>query len=240
MSVSIVQRNSADIASGAGPFTISFGSNTVPGNTIFVIARSGGTGSMTATDDKAGGSNTYNTDVSLLHSGLGTGWIITAPNAGSAKVITLTLSVATTIRVIIYEVSGLTATPIDQVSSLYTAAGAATVNSGSTPTTTQASEWLLGVCCGNAPETGITAGTSQSYVLEDQIPVNPNARVSTEDVTVSATGAFLADFGVTTGTDHIILLATYKIAAVAPSTAFEDDSFSVTIGAVPPSTVSIW
>jgi hypothetical protein len=221
MSVSIVQRNSSDIASGAGPFTISFGANTTPGNLILVAARVGGTSTLSVTDDKSGGSNTYNTDASLLHTGLGTAYIFSAPNAGAAKVITLTLSAATTVRVAIYEVSGLaTATPLDKTSSLYTATGSTSVNSGNTPTTTQASEWLFGVCAGNAAET-TTAGVSQSYTIEDEVPAAPNARLSTEDVSVNATGIFQADFGVTTGTDHICLIATYKLASVA--TVFHPD-----------------
>lgn len=226
MSVSIVQRNSADIASAAGPFTISFPANTAPGNLILVAARVGGTSTLSVTDDKAGGSNAYNNDISLLHSGLGTAYIFSAPNAGAAKVITLTISAATTLRVAIYEISGLaTASPLDKTSSLYTATGSASVNSGSTVATTQASEWLFGICAANANET-VTAGTSQSYVIEDGVPVAPNSRLTTEDVSVSATGTYQADFGVTTTTDHICLIATYKIAAVA-NLADDDSGFQV-------------
>lgn len=220
--VTLVQHptNGCDIASTSSG-TCSFSVNTTAGNIIIVALRVGGTATAAVTDDKSGGSNTYNSDVSLNHASFGTGYIFSAPNAGAAKVITITLTGGpTTIRAAIYEYSGIaTTTPLDQTSSLYTAAGPAAIDSGTTATTTQASELLFGAEVNNTVEgaSSPTAGTSQSFVLEDKVPADPSARLATEDVIVSVTGTYRADWhSIVTGTDHIALIATYKASGGSP------------------------
>lgn len=217
--VTLVQHlvSGCDIAS-ANSGTCSFSVNTTAGNIIIVALRVGGTATAAVTDDKSGGSNTYNSDASNAHSGLGTAYIFSAPNAGTAKVITITLTGGpTTIRAAIYEYSGIaTTTPLDKTSGLFTSSGPAAIDSGTTATTTQANELLFGVEINNTVEgaSSPTAGTSQSFVLEDKVPADPSARLATEDVVVSATGAYRADWhSIATGTDHIALIATYKAAA---------------------------
>lgn len=247
MPPTIVQRNSADVASGAGPFTLSFSGATTIGNTIIVIARLGGTSTAAITD----GSNTYNagpgaqgSDVSLAHASFGTGYIFSAKNAASVTTITITLTGgATTVRWIIYEVNGLdTTAPLDKTSSLYTAAGSTSVNSGNTATTTTANEYLLGALfCNTVSDTSVTVGITQAYAIENSVPtpISSGTRLVTEDVNVSSTGAFQADFRtVDAGTDHIVLIATYK-AALAGTPVFEDDSYALISGA-PDSNVTVW
>lgn len=238
MAITLVQRNSADVASTSST-TLSFPGATTAGNIIIVAARIGGTSTAAITD----GTNTYNADVSLNHAAFGTTYIFSAPNASSVTTLTCTLTGgAATIRWIIYEYSGVSASsPLDKTSSLYTASGSVSCNSGNTATTTQASELLFGVLAGNGAEgTGApTAGSTQSYVLEDRIPVSPNARLSAEDVVVSSTGAFQADFAsLNNSFDHIALIATYKAAGATP--AFEDDTY-VPLRLIPnEQIVSIW
>lgn len=210
----LVQHTSSDATGTTG--TVTFSSTTTAGNIILVTARSGGTATTTMADDKAGGSNTYNTDVTLSHASFGAGYIFSAPNAGAAKVLTWTNSVSASIRIAIFEYSGIaTSSPLDKTSSLYTSGSPTSADSGSTATTTQAAELLVGVLCLNAANCGTTtAGTSQSYAIEERVPADPNARLVSEDVVVAATGTYKADFtwANASSADAICLIATYKAA----------------------------
>jgi hypothetical protein len=211
--ITLVQHKGADVASTTST-TLSFTSATTGGNKIIVALRIGGTSTAAITD----GTNTYNNDVSLAHTGLGTAYIFSVDNASSVTTLTCTLTGgAATIRWAIYEYSGIaTSGSLDKTSSLYTAATSSSVNSGNTATTAQASELLFGALATNATNETTHAGTTQSYVLEDTVPTSSTVRLATEDVVVSATGAYQADFtNVDSGTDHIALIATYKAAGAS-------------------------
>lgn len=223
--MAIYTQHATKDAASATSTTLGFGGTTGAGNLIVAAIRVGGTSTCAVTDDASGGSNNYGagpsiqgSDIGLFQTGLGTLYIFSAAQfSKAATTLTFTLTGgAATMRIAIYEYPHvLTASPLDKTSILYTASGSTSVSSGNTATTTQATAILVGALAGNGAETPV-AGTTQAYTLEDSV-----ARLFIEDVQVSATGTFTADFTSVNGSvDHIAALAVYKLAPLFNSNRF--------------------
>ena len=122
------------------------------------------------------------------------------------------------ITLVILEYSGMSTCTPDQVSDGSGGVGGTAVSSGSTPTTTQADETVVGAMTyEEAPDTTITVDSPCVSIQEneDQIPSQP---IAVCDYTVGATGAQVAAWTLGTSKKWAAVVLTLKHAAVVGGT----------------------
>lgn len=185
MSFSVVQNLPED--GGSAPFTAIYGSAQTAGNLNLVLYASDNVGSPNTPTDTAGNSYTPVTSVAAngvrMHA-----WVCPSIHSAlaGANTVTLTYTGAPSFPELwIFEISGCaTSSPVDQ-SAIATAASSATADSGNTPTTTNANDFLIGYCftLGNSSSAGST------YTIIGSIT---GFGALAEQKTVSSTGAFNA------------------------------------------------
>jgi hypothetical protein len=215
MAISLVQTKTNGSNSGGTTLALTWASNTTTGNLIIVAVSTQLATVGTPTDSQG---NTY----TLINSGQVT-WntgssdfnLYYAKNiTGGAGSVTVNMSGTTgfAVNAAAREYAGLdTTAPLDQVAKATDGGAQATsVSSGATPTTTQASELVVGAVTENGG--GVitvgagfsnlsTAGTSGTY------------KIGLEDLIVSSTGAQTATFTLTAGNSWASQAVTFKAAA---------------------------
>lgn len=206
-----VQHNSdGDGTAGASrPVTFVEADVTV-GNAIIVAAVWNSSTATASISDNQG--NTYITDLGpVTHSSFARRCQIwSALNVkGGPTTVTVTFSESVTNSVAIHEYSGLaTSAAKDQPAFADSGTTPSTsLDSGPTPTTTQAKELLFGFGCGGVDLNVSAAGTN--YTLR-QSRTNPAPGLGTEDLVVSATGTYRAIFTIDVSTNWICAIVTYK------------------------------
>lgn len=210
-----VQSKSAFNATASTSCVFTYTNAVVAGNTLQVGAM---WNSSTATASiSSSPANTWSTDIGPITHGTAARRVQVwhADNVASGSTaITVTFSASVTNACAGHESSGLaTSASFDQSSS-----GTGTdnsPNSGATPTTTVANEYLFGFAAGGTDSAPWTAGTN--YTLRES-STNPNPGYASEDQIVSATGAYTATFTSSGagGTSWIAIITTYKAASGAP------------------------
>jgi hypothetical protein len=194
-------------AGAVGSSTLAFPSNVTSGSLLVVyITINAATGTLSASDNVNGN---YNVDVTAQGQN-NTGAICTFPGAaGGATTVTFSQSgAAGGLTCVIEEWSGIVpSTALDQIASVaYTSTS--TPSSGSTPTTTQAYELLLGAVVMNIAQT-VTPGTGWSLG-------RIQGRIAVENQVVIATGAYAATFTLGASATGDCLISTYKCAGLPP------------------------
>ena len=172
--------------------------------------------------------NTYSPVIPLTSSaGISNGALyaaaITIP--GATQVTVQVSSIVTDLQVICDEYSGLALSGlVDQVATgTGTSSAGGAVSTGSTPTTTQATDLLYAYC---AFATNSITGQGSGYTLRSNLGTdNFNA---SEDQNVTSIGSYSASFAANNGSDFVVLLAALKAAS----------STTVTGGMVNPSVAS--
>lgn len=228
MAIAFAQ-NLGDLNTASGTsLSGTFGSSTVSGNLILAAARVGVQGrTQTFSDNK---SNTWASNPIELDHGVGNHLVVGYAlniTGGASHQITLSISgAAASIRMVIWEESGIaTASALDKTST-GTSAVEATVDSGATAATTQADEWLF--CAGSWDGSGTpTADAAYGHLIG--APSGTSKKMAAEDRIVSATGTYNGTFTVTAGFGQWgCAIVTFKAAAsghtLAVGIATETDS----------------
>ncbi len=205
---------------GFGPSSVDIPitADVTAGNSVIVTFLWGGlsSGETTSCTDSQG--NSYSVDVNEYYSGAGLYTIVCSAHnvsaIGTSDTITLTFSSGTYgVSATVHEFSGLAAVAtLDQVAS--NNGSSATPSSGSTATTTQAEELLVGAIGVSGPPTdsftpgsGYTALSSVGFTGVWNGTIRPEYRI------VSATGSYQADGTLGTSSGWAAGIATYKAAA---------------------------
>lgn len=214
MAISLVQSVSSVPAAGTSNVLGTLGSNTTAGNLIIAAFAVRSTGTVTDVTDSQG--NTYNRVFQQLYASFYGIDLWYAKNiVGGSAIVTGTISgTSFQIPMMCREYSGLDTTAPFDVSSVGTGSGG-TLNSGTTATTSQASELVIGVG-GNNSGRVMTAGSG--YGNLGSALVGGNWEVYLEDKTVSSVGEQNAIFTMTSG-NWACGVATFKEASAAPSPA---------------------
>lgn len=216
--ITLVQHTNKD-AAAATSTTLAFASATTAGNCIIVTARVGGNTTFSVTDDHAGGSNTYTTAVSLNNGTVGTTYIIRSCGAGSAQTLTFQPGTSQTMRIAIYEYSGVASSSELDVTNNGTGTGtSATAGTGITPIANN--ELIIGVVAVDNTGT-FTAGSN--FTQEDAVPAAPNTKQATQDwVQTSGPTATTAPQTISQSVNWTDLVAAFKPSAAggAPANQF--------------------
>jgi len=185
--ISLVQHAGKDAGTTTSA-TLAFPSANTAGNWLAVAIRAGNTSqTFTVTDTRA---NTYRRAVQLNDTGdQTTVAIFYAENiAGGANTVTVSDSLTGgTMRFAIFEYAGVAAT--NSLDGVAAAQGSGTVPNSGTATTTMNGELVVGMIS-TANPTIFTAGNS--FVLEEQVPASPNAKLIVEDRILATAGSVAA------------------------------------------------
>ena len=185
--IKLVQHTSLD-AGTSGSSALVFPLNNTPGNWIAVCIRAGAINETFTVSDS--NHNTYHKAIQFSETLDGnTIGIFYAENiASGANTVTVSDTVADTLRFAILEYSGVaTSGSLDVVA--VTQGNSATPNSGVTATTTANGDLLLGAIITGNPTT-FTAGIG--YTIEESVPAQPGAKLMVEDQIQATTGAAAA------------------------------------------------
>jgi hypothetical protein len=192
--------------------------SSTAGNGLVVFVQDNGTATISSvTDNAAGGSSTYtsifngacNTSGSSYNCGL-----FIACNVKAATTITANFSVADAGAIIVSEYTGqLTASCVDQTSVSATGSSAS-FTSGTTGTTTQADELVIGAFLWDL--TATLSATSGSYnKVKDQQCTTCGSSIGLMDRIVSSTGTYSATATASVSSTYFGRTATIKAAAAA-------------------------
>lgn len=232
MAITVVQSKTIN-ATTTSPATLTFTSSVTAGNTVIVCVSNRNTADSnlfaTPTDNKG---NTYHSAGSEIANPFGDAAIAQfyAYNVSGGSSFTISdviesfcccgSPIGSTLSITAYEVSGLsTSNPLDLV---HTGNGTSTTPaSGSTGTTSQANELLVGQTATSANET-LTAGSGYSN-LSTQSSTNLSSAGETQ--IVSSTGTYAATFSQSGSHSWACAIVTYK-AALAPIASTGALSFS--------------
>jgi 5-hydroxyisourate hydrolase-like protein (transthyretin family) len=221
--IALVQHTSKD-AGVTSSTTLAFNANNIAGNWIGVIVRVGNGSqgiAITVTDSNG---NTYHQAVQMASSPIGNLAIFYAENSkAGVNTITVSDNISATLRVAIFEYSGvMKANSLDVTVS---AQGTSTAPNSGNVTTTANGDLLLGaVMTTNAAS--YTAGSS--YVIEENVPVEPGTKLLVEDELQTAAGAVAASATLAASDNWGAVLAAFKSAnglvlpisvSVSPTTA---------------------
>jgi hypothetical protein len=180
--LALVQHASKDAGTSSST-TLAFASSNAGGNWIAVAVRAGSTGeAFTVSDSRA---NTYRKAVQLNETVDGTSLAIYyAENiAGGANTVSVSDNISGTLRLAIFEYSGVaTANSLDISGSAHGSGGSP---SSGNVTTTASGDLLLGAFTTGDPET-FTAGGG--YTLKESVPAAPSTKLMVEDQVQGAAG----------------------------------------------------
>jgi hypothetical protein len=202
--IACVQSNSKDIVAQSG--TIAFPSNNTQGNLIVVIARAEGADTSTPSDSLG---NSYVSDPSIVNvvpaGGRNRLSIYYAQNiAAGANTVTLSASGANTIRVAIFEYSGLaTSNALDQAAA---ATGTSSTPASPSVATTSSPELVIGALQMNT-HLSITQGTG--YTLERCVDSCTDGSLGTEDRILSASSSIAATWTAGSSVTWSSIVATF-------------------------------
>ena len=204
-SISLVQHTGKDAGTTTSA-TLVFPSANTAGNWVAVAIRAGNTGqTLTVTDTRA---NTYRRAVQLNDTvDQTTVAIFYAENiAGGANTVTVSDSLTGgTLRFAIFEYAGVAAgNSLDGVAAVQ---GSGTAPNSGTATSTTSGELVIGVIS-TANPTIFTAGNS--FVVEEQVPASPNAKLIVEDSILATTGPVAADGSLATSDVWSASIATFR------------------------------
>jgi glucose/arabinose dehydrogenase len=163
--------------------SLAFNSNNIAGNWIAVVIRGGLTGQAFTVTDTRG--NTYRQAIQYSETVDKTtlGLYYAESIAGGANTVTVSNSVAGTLRFAILEYAGVA--PSNSLDVTSTAQGtSASPNSGSA-TTTSAGDLVIGMLSTADPRT-FTAGGG--YVMQELVPAVPNTKLAVESRILTAAG----------------------------------------------------
>jgi hypothetical protein len=188
MPSAVVQSRSAQ-GSGAS-ISLAFSSNVTAGNTAIVAIAPYSAAASSTTSSPA---NTFTSDAAVSAGNGGRVAIYSAPNVASgATTVTGNATGSNFITIAIYEVSGLITSSIkDQSAS--NSGTSASHPTGTTPTTTQANEFLFAAVQDDSAGTGPPT-VGGSWTLGQHQDNSANPVIATAYQTVSATGAYSATF----------------------------------------------
>jgi len=208
---------------GFGPSSVDIPitANVAAGNSVIVTFLWGGWSSAETTSCTDSQGNSYSVDVNEYYSGAGLYTIVCSAHnvsaLGTSDMITLTFSSGTYgVAATVHEFSGLAAVAtIDQAAS--NNGSSATPSSGSTATTTQADELLVGAIGVSGPPTdSFTPGSGYTVLSSIGFTGVWNGTIRPEYQIVSATGSYQADGTLGTSSGWAAGIATYKAAAATP------------------------
>lgn len=216
MAISLVQSISANGGGYVQNATATFGSNVTAGNLIVVLVASAQ--NITSLSDGLG--NTYtkiDADITA-DSKSGDLWYAKNITGGSCTITSTTTNYNDTC-IIAFEFSGLdTTAPLDQHTYTNESGYVTSHSSGSTSTTTQADELVIGAYNGSANDAGYAAGaTFTGLVSKDGADLYTSAGM--EYKTVSSTGTQSADMTTSQFQRGCMFVATFKAASAPPVTS---------------------
>ncbi len=211
-SIALVQSTAVE-GSAVGSVSAAFPSANSGGNLILAFVRMSSTSQTVTVSDSLG--NVFTDAISQAQASDGHQiHLFYAKNiAGGANTVTAAFSGTNNHPwLAVYEYRGLSATaPLDQVSS---AEGfGTTVNTGSTPTTTAASE-LVFAGAGFQYNYAGTSTADPNYTMQQQD--TGTSRAANENAVASSAGAYAGTFALNMGTNWSALIATFRSAG-APS-----------------------
>lgn len=166
-----------------------------------------------------------------------TSWTI-APTSGNAA-----------IAGFVMEVAGLTASPVDQVISAGSGTNSSTRSTGTTPTTTQAAEWLLASCAWSRGSGAVNSINDGSWTngFTDVVKAGggvaevatskgsgTNVGIALAERTVSSTGTFETTATLAASSPGTAILVTYKISAADQPANINPDASATIVGSVTP------
>jgi hypothetical protein len=197
-------------------WNVSFDNPTVAGNAIIVVPLGNGISSISVTDDHSGGSNTYHQDLTFPFGGVFLVRYFSVPNAGSAQTVTFTFNSSAHIQVELLEVSGLATSSADDKTSTndnsyHNNPSGVAFTSGSTATTAQANEFLLGFAINVYPG-NVTWTDDSPWSLLDLNGAD-GVRMAYRTASSTAAYAYTGTYGNTGDTEVFAAIVTYKMAA---------------------------
>jgi hypothetical protein len=214
MPATFVQENSGDTAATTAPasYAVTLGAATTLGNQLIIIIVSNATVNTPAgfALDKSQVNNDGHYVYRKATAAGETSWTVTPTTADSGCWY-------------VAEISGLTASPLDQVISTGAGTASTTRSTGTTPTTTQADELLLASWGSSSAVNPAPSWSGETNSFVEEITDRRTTRTSGTNVglavasrIVAATGAYESTATASQSTTSTGILVTYKIAAVAP------------------------
>src|SRR2546429_5730762 len=217
--IALVQHASRDAGTTTSS-TLAFPSSNTAGNFIAVVIRAGKTGQLFAVKDSRG--NTYRKAMqfneTIDSTTLG---IFYAENiAGGANTITVSDTIAGTMRFGILEYSGVAiANSLDGAAAATQGTGAS-LNSGIITTTASGDLVLAGMSAANAAN--FTAGSG--YLPRDFVPAEPNTKLLVEDRIQSVAGNISANASLGGSDNWGAVAAAFRSGATVPPPMFTPPS----------------
>lgn len=193
-------------SSGASTTTSAFSSATTTGNLIVVsISTNGAANAVTSVTDTAG--NTYAKVWSVANSSVTSDlWYAENITGGASQTVTVTVSTARATAVVAHEYSGISLT--SSLDKSVTATGSSNAPaSGNTPTTTVASEIVIGAVAMLGGATTFTVGSGYTN-LNQQLAAN--VATAQESLVTTSTGTQSAAFGASATTIWACGCVTFK------------------------------
>src|SRR4029077_1774500 len=211
----LVQHTSLD-AGTSGSSALVFPLNNTPGNWIAVCIRAGAMNETFTVSDS--NHNTYHKAIQFTETGDGnTIGIFYAENiAGGANTVTVSDTIADTLRIVILEYSGVaTSGSLDTGAVAVTQGNSASPNSGRVVTTANGDVLLGRIMTGSTAT--YTAGSG--YQIEETVPAKPNTKMIVEDQIQAASGTGSAGATLAAADLWAAGVAAFKSAGVGGGTA---------------------
>ena len=191
MAASLVQTRASSTDSVTA-VNLAYTSNVTSGNLLFALVGGGSDagGGVRAVSDSQGNAYTFVAGAGSLDDASNVNLYIATAGASGANTVTWTLTAGApgTMDIIIGEVSGLTATPLDQHHSVNESAATGNI------TTTQAAEYLLAGAIGNSAAIATWSATN-SFVVERSVAESSGTSgMALADRTVAAIGTYSTTF----------------------------------------------
>ena len=230
--VSLVQHAGKDAGTTTSS-TLAFSSANTAGNWIGVGIRAGGTGQTLAVVDTRG--NVYRKAVQFNETADGTTIaLFYAENiAGGTNAVTVSDTLTgRTLRFSILEYAGVaTSNSLDGVAA---SQGFGTALNSGPATTTASGDLLVGVFASSVP---VTFAPGAGYSLQDQVPIAPSTRLTTEDGRTGAAGTVSATATASAANNWGGVLAAFKAAGGGTSGTPTISNVSPNIGSAAGGTI---